>query len=73
MGTAGTRPVRIIDSLFVRAADDTVRHCNGHRAVTPDEFKDRLRDSRIGPNIPIVGEPPLHIGPFSSVANLSDV
>jgi hypothetical protein len=52
-------PIWIIGSLFVRAADYMIRHYNRLGAVTPDEFKDRLRDRGIGPNIPVFGEPPL--------------
>jgi hypothetical protein len=43
----------------MRAADDVIRHCNRLGAVTPDEFKNRLPDRGIGPNIPVFGEPPL--------------
>jgi len=70
----------------MRAADDLIGHYNGLGAVTPDEFKDRLHNRGIGPNIPLFGEPPLQKtrqwqrgspenrdGPSSLVANLSGV
>ena len=52
-------PFRIIESLFMRATDDMIRHYDRLGPVTLDEFKDLVRDRGICPNIPVFGEPAL--------------
>jgi len=52
-------PFWIVESLFVRATDDVIRHYDRLGPVTLDEFKDLVRDRRICPNIPVSGEPAL--------------
>ncbi len=50
-------PFRIIESLFMWATDDMIRHYDRLGPVTLDEFKDLVRDRGICPNIPVFGEP----------------
>src|SRR5207244_4047858 len=49
--------VRIIDSLFMRAADNRPRHCDRLGPVTLDETQDFTRNLGICPKIPFRVEP----------------
>lgn len=52
-------PVRIIDSLLVRAADDAVRHDDRLDSVPSYKFQYLAGDDRVCPNVRLLGEPPL--------------
>jgi hypothetical protein len=52
--------VRIIDPLFVRAANDPVGHHDGLGAMRLQEAKDFFSYARVCPNVAFFGEPTLH-------------
>jgi len=55
-------PIRIIDSLFMRATDDTIRHYDRLGCVTLNEFENLKLDRWIFPNVAFFGEQALHDG-----------
>lgn len=52
--------VRIVNSLFMRAAYDSIRHDDGFDSVILKEPEDAGSNGRICPNIAVLGEQALH-------------
>ena len=61
--------LRIVDSFFVRASDDPVRHDDTLNSVTSDELHKLPLDVRILPQIGCLREPTLEIHYLVSVVN----
>src|SRR5258708_5883678 len=59
---------RIVDSLFVRAADDPVAQHDRFRLVGGDELDNLSANHGICPDVLIFGEPPLQLRRLSSIA-----
>ena len=54
-------PIRVIRSLLVRTADDTIRHYNRLGPATLYELKDLEAYCWIGANVSVFDEPPLNV------------
>ena len=52
----------VIDSLFMRAANDSIRHHDRFGPVIPDELSDLTSNGRIGPNVTLFDKPTFQVG-----------